>query len=88
IWAFFFGKITGEKEGRSLCKATRGFSTRGFPTSDSQWDLLLSESGCVQGKRKQTKAVVRDLNPTWNEVVNFNVGKKPSKVFDDVLEVD
>ncbi|KAL6962113.1 5-methyltetrahydropteroyltriglutamate--homocysteine S-methyltransferase [Sarracenia purpurea var. burkii] len=41
-----------------------------------------------EGQRKQTKAVVRDLNPTWNEVVNFNVGKKPSKVFDDVLEVD
>ncbi|KAL6987292.1 Multiple C2 domain and transmembrane region protein 16, partial [Sarracenia purpurea var. burkii] len=40
------------------------------------------------GQRKRTKTVARDLNPTWNEVVNFNVGKKPSEVFDDVLEVD
>ncbi|KAL6978896.1 hypothetical protein U1Q18_020563 [Sarracenia purpurea var. burkii] len=63
-------------------QATRGCPSRGFPTSDSQWDLLLGESGCVQGQRKQMKAVVLDLNPTWNEVVNLNVGKKPLEVFD------
>ncbi|XP_052199519.1 protein QUIRKY [Diospyros lotus] len=39
------------------------------------------------GQRKRTKTVARDLNPTWNELLDFNVGK-PSDVFGDVLELD
>ncbi|XP_022966146.1 protein QUIRKY isoform X2 [Cucurbita maxima] len=39
------------------------------------------------GQRKQTATAVRDLNPTWNEVLEFNVGP-PSSVFGDVLELD
>lgn len=39
------------------------------------------------GQRKKTRTVVRDLNPVWNELVEFNVGKS-SDVFGDVLEVD
>ncbi|CAN1137835.1 Protein QUIRKY [Linum perenne] len=39
------------------------------------------------GQRKRTHTSVRDLNPTWNETLEFNVGK-PSNVFDDMLELD
>ncbi|XAR64849.1 hypothetical protein NMG60_11008722 [Bertholletia excelsa] len=39
------------------------------------------------GQRKKTKTVSRDLNPVWNEVLEFNVGK-PSEVFGDQLEVN
>lgn len=39
------------------------------------------------GQRKRTKTAVRDLNPTWNEVLEFNAGK-PSEVFQDVLEIN
>nr|XP_043609107.1 protein QUIRKY [Erigeron canadensis] len=39
------------------------------------------------GQRRKTKVVARDLNPVWNEVLEFNVGK-PSDVFGDMLEVD
>ncbi|GLT47549.1 hypothetical protein SLA2020_212380 [Shorea laevis] len=39
------------------------------------------------GQRKKTHTAIRDLNPTWNEVLEFNWGK-PSEVFDDVLELD
>ncbi|EEF36706.1 conserved hypothetical protein [Ricinus communis] len=39
------------------------------------------------GQRKRTQTAIRDLNPTWNEVLEFNVGK-PSNVFDDILELD
>ncbi|XP_076950069.1 multiple C2 domain and transmembrane region protein 16-like [Bidens hawaiensis] len=39
------------------------------------------------GQRRKTKVVPRDLNPVWNEVLEFNVGK-PSDVFGDMLEVD
>lgn len=40
------------------------------------------------GQRKRTQTAARDLNPTWNETLEFNVGKKSSDVFEDVLEVD
>ncbi|CAI0384739.1 unnamed protein product [Linum tenue] len=39
------------------------------------------------GQRKRTQTAPRDLNPTWNETLDFNVGK-PSNVFDDMLELD
>jgi hypothetical protein len=39
------------------------------------------------GQRKRTKSAIRDLNPTWNETLEFNVGK-PSNVFGDMLELD
>ncbi|KAK9290866.1 hypothetical protein L1049_009044 [Liquidambar formosana] len=39
------------------------------------------------GQRKKTKTAIRDLNPTWNEVLPFNVGT-PSDVFGDMLELD
>ncbi|XP_071690533.1 multiple C2 domain and transmembrane region protein 16 [Rutidosis leptorrhynchoides] len=39
------------------------------------------------GQRRKTKVVPKDLNPVWNEVLEFNVGK-PSDVFGDILEVD
>ncbi|TXG66362.1 hypothetical protein EZV62_007637 [Acer yangbiense] len=41
------------------------------------------------GQRKKTRTVIRDLNPTWNQVLEFNDGKeKPSQVFTDMLELD
>lgn len=39
------------------------------------------------GQRKRTQTAIRDLNPTWNQLLEFNVGK-PSHVFEDVLELD
>ncbi|KAM1625291.1 hypothetical protein ACFXTN_012431 [Malus domestica] len=39
------------------------------------------------GQRKRTQTKIRDLNPVWNELLEFNVGK-PSDVFGDVLELD
>ncbi|KAL6559065.1 Multiple C2 domain and transmembrane region protein 16 [Orobanche hederae] len=39
------------------------------------------------GQRRKTKTVTRDLNPVWDEILEFNVGKT-SDVFGDVLEVD
>lgn len=40
------------------------------------------------GQRKRTQTAARDLNPTWNELLEFNVGKKSSDVFEDVLEMN
>lgn len=39
------------------------------------------------GQRKKTKTMIRDLNPVWNEILEFNVGKT-SDVFGDMLELD
>ncbi|KAK4414822.1 protein QUIRKY [Sesamum alatum] len=39
------------------------------------------------GQRRKTRTVIRDLNPAWNEALEFNVGKT-SEVFGDVLELD
>ncbi|KMT11325.1 hypothetical protein BVRB_5g110060 [Beta vulgaris subsp. vulgaris] len=39
------------------------------------------------GQRKRTQTVVRDLNPAWNEALEFNMGG-PSTVFGDTLEVE
>ncbi|KAJ8763191.1 hypothetical protein K2173_025576 [Erythroxylum novogranatense] len=39
------------------------------------------------GQRKRTHTAIRDINPTWNETLEFNVGK-PSNVFHDTLELD
>ncbi|XP_057778894.1 multiple C2 domain and transmembrane region protein 16 [Salvia miltiorrhiza] len=39
------------------------------------------------GQRRKTRTVIRDLNPTWNESLEFNVGKTP-EVFGDMLELD
>ncbi|KAD1404144.1 hypothetical protein E3N88_42871 [Mikania micrantha] len=39
------------------------------------------------GQRRKTRVVARNLNPVWNEVLEFNVGN-PSDVFGDMLEVD
>uniref|UniRef100_A0A803N3C6 C2 domain-containing protein n=1 Tax=Chenopodium quinoa TaxID=63459 RepID=A0A803N3C6_CHEQI len=39
------------------------------------------------GQRKRTKTVVKDLNPSWNEALEFNMGG-PSTVFGDTLEID
>uniref|UniRef100_A0A5B6YP03 C2 domain-containing protein n=1 Tax=Davidia involucrata TaxID=16924 RepID=A0A5B6YP03_DAVIN len=41
------------------------------------------------GQRKKTRTVIRDLNPVWNEVFDFNVvDKKSAAVLGDMLEVD
>lgn len=39
------------------------------------------------GQRRRTHTVVRDLNPTWNATLTFNVGKA-SDIFGDTLELD
>ncbi|KAJ8528921.1 hypothetical protein K7X08_030661 [Anisodus acutangulus] len=39
------------------------------------------------GQRRKTRTVTRDLNPVWNEMLEFNVGK-PSDVLGDMLELD
>lgn len=39
------------------------------------------------GQRKRTKTIIKDLNPTWNELLEFNMGG-PSNVFGDTLEID
>ncbi|KAL6507819.1 Multiple C2 domain and transmembrane region protein 16 [Orobanche gracilis] len=39
------------------------------------------------GQRRKTKTVTRDLNPVWDEILEFNIGKT-SDVFGDMLEVD
>ncbi|KAM7273116.1 hypothetical protein ACFE04_027780 [Oxalis oulophora] len=47
------------------------------------------------GQRRRTRTVVSDLNPTWNEVLEFNVSNSSKKqtdqdqlVFGDMLELD
>ncbi|KAF6150154.1 hypothetical protein GIB67_023109 [Kingdonia uniflora] len=40
------------------------------------------------GQRKRTRTVHRDLNPNWNELLEFNVGVSQSEVFGDILEID
>ncbi|XP_059668598.1 multiple C2 domain and transmembrane region protein 16 [Cornus florida] len=40
------------------------------------------------GQKKRTRTVIGDLNPTWNEKIEFNVDKRPSSVIGDLLEVD
>lgn len=39
------------------------------------------------GQRKRVPTVARDLNPSWNETLSFNVGK-PSDILGDMLELD
>ncbi|KAK9715914.1 hypothetical protein RND81_06G198400 [Saponaria officinalis] len=39
------------------------------------------------GQRKRTQTIIRDLNPTWNEALEFNVSG-PSDVFSDTVEID
>ncbi|XP_073317654.1 multiple C2 domain and transmembrane region protein 16 [Primulina huaijiensis] len=39
------------------------------------------------GQRRKTRAMIRDLNPVWNETLEFNV-VKASEVFGDMLELD
>ncbi|KAK6131646.1 hypothetical protein DH2020_034660 [Rehmannia glutinosa] len=39
------------------------------------------------GQRRKTRTVIRDLNPAWNESLEFNVGKT-SEVLGDMLELD
>ncbi|KAL1549514.1 Multiple C2 domain and transmembrane region protein 16 [Salvia divinorum] len=39
------------------------------------------------GQRRKTRTVLRDLSPTWNESLEFNVAKTP-EVFGDMLELD
>ncbi|KAJ4721274.1 C2 domain-containing protein [Melia azedarach] len=39
------------------------------------------------GQRRKTRTAIGDLNPTWNEGLEFNVAK-PSEVFTDMLELD
>ncbi|XP_010454018.1 PREDICTED: protein QUIRKY-like [Camelina sativa] len=41
------------------------------------------------GQRRRTRTIVRDLNPVWNETLEFSLAKRPShQVFTDVLELD
>lgn len=39
------------------------------------------------GQRRKTRTMIRDLNPVWNETLQFNVGKT-SEVFGDLVELD
>ncbi|XP_047957610.1 protein QUIRKY [Salvia hispanica] len=40
------------------------------------------------GQRRKTRTVIRDLSPTWNESLEFNVASKTPEVFGDMLELD
>ncbi|KAG7555647.1 C2 domain [Arabidopsis suecica] len=41
------------------------------------------------GQRRRTRTIVRDLNPVWNETLEFSLAKRPShQLFADVLELD
>ncbi|XP_010549688.1 PREDICTED: protein QUIRKY [Tarenaya hassleriana] len=40
------------------------------------------------GQRRRTRTIVRDLNPVWNETLEFSLAKRPSQVVSDVLELD
>ncbi|KAJ0079967.1 hypothetical protein Patl1_22851 [Pistacia atlantica] len=39
------------------------------------------------GQRRKTRTVIRELDRSWNEVLEFNM-EKPSEVFSDMLELD
>ncbi|KAJ0079423.1 hypothetical protein Patl1_22845 [Pistacia atlantica] len=39
------------------------------------------------GQRRKTRTIIRELNPSWNEVLEFNV-EQPLKAFSDMLELD
>ncbi|EOA19253.1 hypothetical protein CARUB_v10000107mg [Capsella rubella] len=41
------------------------------------------------GQRRRTRTIVRDLNPVWNETLEFSLAKRPShQLFTDALELD
>ncbi|KAF8395517.1 hypothetical protein HHK36_019465 [Tetracentron sinense] len=60
---------------------------RGLQPKDGQGQSSPYVVVDFHGQRKRTQTAIRNLNPDWNEVLEFNVGG-PSDVFGDVLELD